>query len=375
MAFTAGAPGRLRRARGRDASRSASLTWPGSRRWGSCCWPRRWWRRCRWRSGIRCWAGGSGGSRCCWSRWCTGAGGVAGRGARGRCWRCWGHSAWPGSVCRPVLWWMWALSLIPWWLWRSQGRPGLNGRAGQPSFHRGGGRGGQGGLRRRTRPRPGRPGRPDRSRAGATGRARATDPVRAGTARRGRPSHVADGGPGRDRAVPPAGLSEPPGPSSRLAERVARQALAEMRRLLGVLRSDQPAALAPQPGLADLPAHRRRPPGRGVGGAVSRPALGQVPPGVGVCAYRIVQESLSNVSRHAAGAPYASVGHDTGTVPLRVANGPGGAASGRGTSTGPATGSSGCVSGWPCSAARCRPARCPSGGFVVSAVLPLGETP
>ena len=35
---------------------------------------------------------------------------------------------------------------------------------------------------------------------------------------------------------------------------VAREALAEMRRLLGVLRYDQPAGLAPQPQLSDLPA-------------------------------------------------------------------------------------------------------------------------
>src|SRR5438067_2088433 len=35
---------------------------------------------------------------------------------------------------------------------------------------------------------------------------------------------------------------------------VAREALTEMRRLLGVLRHDQPAARAPQPQLADLPA-------------------------------------------------------------------------------------------------------------------------
>jgi len=34
---------------------------------------------------------------------------------------------------------------------------------------------------------------------------------------------------------------------------VAREALTEMRRLLGVLRQDQPAGLAPQPQLADLP--------------------------------------------------------------------------------------------------------------------------
>ena len=34
----------------------------------------------------------------------------------------------------------------------------------------------------------------------------------------------------------------------------ARDALTDMRRLLGVLRNDQPADLAPQPRLSDLPA-------------------------------------------------------------------------------------------------------------------------
>ena len=50
---------------------------------------------------------------------------------------------------------------------------------------------------------PGRPDRAHRTGAGAAGRAGGAHPDRAGTARRGRPSHVADRGPGRDRAVPP----------------------------------------------------------------------------------------------------------------------------------------------------------------------------
>jgi hypothetical protein len=46
-----------------------------------------------------------------------------------------------------------------------------------------------------------------------------------------------------------------------------------------------------------------------------------------VCAYRIVQESLSNASQHAPGAPVTvSVHRDSGAVLLRVANGPGGSA-------------------------------------------------
>ena len=43
-----------------------------------------------------------------------------------------------------------------------------------------------------------------------------------------------------------------------------------------------------------------------------------------MCAYRIVQESLSNASQHAPGAPITgSVGHGCGAVLLRVVNGPG----------------------------------------------------
>jgi signal transduction histidine kinase len=106
---------------------------------------------------------------------------------------------------------------------------------------------------------------------------------------------------------------------------VAREALVEMRRLLGVLRQDQPAALAPQPQLADLPALVDTVRRAGVSVELSVPlALGQVPSGVGVCAYRIVQESLSNASQHAPGAPVTvSVNRDSGAVLLQVANGPG----------------------------------------------------
>jgi DNA-binding NarL/FixJ family response regulator len=106
----------------------------------------------------------------------------------------------------------------------------------------------------------------------------------------------------------------------------ARQALADMRRLLTALRSDQPAAHIPQPGLEDLPGliGAARQAGMSVG-LSAPPALDKVPPSAGLCAYRIIQEALSNAARHAAGAPVVvSVGHDAGTVTLQVTNGPGG---------------------------------------------------
>ena len=92
----------------------------------------------------------------------------------------------------------------------------------------------------------------------------------------------------------------------------AAGSLIEMRRLLGVLRtpdnskkrdSAPAAALAPQPRLDDVPelvATARR-----AGAAVSlqMPDNGEkLPASVGLTAYRIVQESLSNAARHAPGA-------------------------------------------------------------------------
>ncbi|HTW02889.1 MAG TPA: histidine kinase [Streptosporangiaceae bacterium] len=121
------------------------------------------------------------------------------------------------------------------------------------------------------------------------------------------------------------GLDDPVGAEFGSLSAAAREALADMRRLLGVLRSDEPASRAPQPQLTDVPdlvASARR---AGVAVALTGPASwGAVPAGVGVCAYRIVQESLSNASRHAPGAPVTvTVGHDPHAVSLHVSNGPG----------------------------------------------------
>ncbi len=79
-----------------------------------------------------------------------------------------------------------------------------------------------------------------------------------------------------------------------------RKALAEMRLLLGVLRADETAARAPQPGLDRLTelVDGVRATGLVVELAVegeSRP----LPPTVDLSAYRLLQEALTNVSRHA----------------------------------------------------------------------------
>jgi signal transduction histidine kinase len=87
-------------------------------------------------------------------------------------------------------------------------------------------------------------------------------------------------------------------------ERSGREALSEMRRLLGVLREDDAERpLAPQPGVDDVDelVGFARSSGLSVGLAVSGEPQ-QLPTGLGLTVYRIVQESLTNAARHAAGA-------------------------------------------------------------------------
>ncbi|MFZ4895035.1 sensor histidine kinase [Plantibacter sp. Mn2098] len=87
----------------------------------------------------------------------------------------------------------------------------------------------------------------------------------------------------------------------------ARGALSEMRQLLGVLRNeDASPGLGPQPGLADIPALVESMASSGVSVSLQWSVSdGDAPPpaSVGLAAYRIVQESLSNAVRHAPGAP------------------------------------------------------------------------
>jgi signal transduction histidine kinase len=88
-----------------------------------------------------------------------------------------------------------------------------------------------------------------------------------------------------------------------------RQALTELRRLLGVLRSaDERAGLAPVPGLGEL--RELLDQARAAGLEVSYTLTGKprdLPEGAELAAYRVVQESLTNARKHAGLAAAAAV--------------------------------------------------------------------
>jgi signal transduction histidine kinase len=90
----------------------------------------------------------------------------------------------------------------------------------------------------------------------------------------------------------------------RTIQETGRQSLADMKRLLEVLRSpDTPAGTAPQPGLDDIAAlvTQVRDAGLDVSIEIDGDAV-TAAPGVGLSVYRVVQEALTNVRKHAPGA-------------------------------------------------------------------------
>jgi signal transduction histidine kinase len=159
---------------------------------------------------------------------------------------------------------------------------------------------------------------------------------------------------------------------------IAREALTEMRRLLGVLRgADADPERVPQPGMDRLDGLVAAVQGAGLTVDVrvegdQRP----LPPAVELSAYRIMQEALSNALRHASAAPAAvEVRYEPERLRLRVRNdrppvpGPhpvaGAAGHGIVGMRERLTMLGGTLSAGPTS----------DGGYLVEAVLPLAATP
>lgn len=107
-------------------------------------------------------------------------------------------------------------------------------------------------------------------------------------------------------------------------ESTSRQAMSEMRHMLGVLNSsgDGHADLTPQPGLDQLP--RLLQECQGLGQAVTLTLAGSpypLPPGVDLVAYRIVQESLTNARKHTTtGQASLEIVYSEHAIKLRISN-------------------------------------------------------
>lgn len=108
---------------------------------------------------------------------------------------------------------------------------------------------------------------------------------------------ILDGADGSDRSV--AAAREP----LRAVQETGQQAIAELTRMLGLLRSepgDSAYRLAPQPGVAQLPDLVERLSASGLD--VQLTTVGDprpLPPGVDLTVFRIIQEALTNALKHA----------------------------------------------------------------------------
>ena len=153
------------------------------------------------------------------------------------------------------------------------------------------------------------------------------------------------------------------------------EALGELHAMLGVLRDRDGdagrAPLAPAPGLAELDALVAQAAGAGVDVRVSLEGEPRrLPPAVDLACYRVVQESLTNVVRHAAASRAdVTVTHHDGRVDVEVTD----------DGNGSGNGSAGSGQGIPGMRERARAlggeltaGPRPGGGFRVHASLPVG---
>lgn len=109
-----------------------------------------------------------------------------------------------------------------------------------------------------------------------------------------------------------------------LIRTLGKQAMSELRQMLGALRTDQAAALAPQPTIADLQPLIGQARDAGLPAALHLTGTPrELPAATELTAYRVVQEALTNVAKHA-GTPPTTVTLDYSphTLAITVDNDP-----------------------------------------------------
>jgi signal transduction histidine kinase len=114
-------------------------------------------------------------------------------------------------------------------------------------------------------------------------------------------------------------------PQLRAAEETGRNAVADLRRSLGAMRGSAAAPdLAPVPDLNALPALLARFEDAGLRIDLQHTDSGELPPSLQLAAYRIVQEGLTNVLKHAGQvAVSVTLEHEPERLLVRVVNAPG----------------------------------------------------
>jgi signal transduction histidine kinase len=153
-------------------------------------------------------------------------------------------------------------------------------------------------------------------------------------------------------------------------ERTGRSALTEMRRLLGMLRAETSEPLTPQPGLSDVPALVAQLHEAGLPVEVQvEGERRELPVGIDLSAYRIVQEALTNALKHAGDAKASvSIRYRPDSLELEISD------DGAGTEKPLASGGHGLVGMRERVAlygGRLDVGRRPGGGFAVRVLLPI----
>ena len=163
------------------------------------------------------------------------------------------------------------------------------------------------------------------------------------------------------------------------AEAGGRAAMAELRHAIGLLTMDADdgaaaaatADLAPQPGLDQLESLVARVRQTGVPVTLSVTGVPrEVPSGIGLAAYRVVQEALTNTVKHATGASAAvTVAHEAGRLRVEVTD-TGGSPSAA-AATGNGCGLTGLRDRLAVYGGTLRTGRRLTGGYRVTALIPL----
>jgi signal transduction histidine kinase len=152
-------------------------------------------------------------------------------------------------------------------------------------------------------------------------------------------------------------------------ERTGREALAEMRRLVGMLNEDETPSYAPQPSMQALDTliATVREAGLPVDLEVEG-ARRELPPGVDLAAYRVVQEALTNTLKHAGPArATVAIRWTDDELLIEVAN------NGRNTAPSNGYGHAGMRERMRLYGGRLESGPQADGGYVVRAYLPIGS--